>query len=254
RRRWSTTVIVSACASSGSTRWFLPATSRSGSARCSTGTRRTTPCGSSGSRWTERCSAATDDLSPHDRVDAPKRLPRGGRDRLPPGGVGAPAEVIERARAGPGRLADDDAADHPRLLVRHTVVVVDAFDGQCHVEMGAFLNEKSGVPRRGRLGNAQRVPIVLRMVRGRRVHIALDDPPHGRPPLHPHADGVEPDALAPLRRAHVDLDERRGARAAAHAETHDRERAAGHERAPRGQRYCFSAADLSGVTYHTTTW
>src|SRR2546425_4392368 len=88
-----------------------------------------------------------------------------GGDRLPVLGARPATEVVERHRAGPAGLSHDDPADHSRRLVGLTEVVVDARDGEGHVVAVARVYEEPRVPGRPAFGDAQRVAVVLRMVR-----------------------------------------------------------------------------------------
>src|SRR5256712_4872506 len=92
---------------------------------------------------------------------------------------GPAAEVVERHRAGPAGLSHDDPADHSRRLVGLTEVVVDARDGEGHVVAVARVHEEPRVPGRRAFGDAQRVAVVLRMVRdaGADVEQAPTPPP-----------------------------------------------------------------------------
>src|SRR5256886_12813605 len=137
-----------------------------------------------------RAARSPHDSTPHDRVNAGKRLLRGGGDRLPVLGARPATEVVERHRAGPAGLSHDDPADHSRRLVGLTEVVVDARDGEGHVVAVARVHEEPRVPGRRAFGDAQRVAVVLRMVRRGRVNVRVDDPPHRLSRLDPDADGV----------------------------------------------------------------
>src|SRR5205814_8576285 len=64
-----------------------------------------------------RAARSPHDSTPHDRVNAGKRLLRGGGDRLPVLGARPATEVVERHRAGPAGLSHDDPADYSRRLV-----------------------------------------------------------------------------------------------------------------------------------------
>ena len=112
-----------------------------------------------------RAARSPHDSTPHDRVNAGKRLLRGGGDRLPVLGARPATEVVERHRAGPAGLSHDDPADHSRRLVGLTEVVVDARDGEGHVVAVARVYEEPRIPGRRAFGDAQRVAVVLRMVR-----------------------------------------------------------------------------------------
>src|SRR2546426_2507258 len=102
-----------------------------------------------------------------------------GGDRLPVLGARPATEVVERHRAGPAGLSHDDPADHSRRLVGLTEVVVDARDGEGHVVAVARVHEEPRIPGRRAFGDAQRVAVVLRMVRdaGADVEQAPTPPP-----------------------------------------------------------------------------
>src|SRR6185437_9432427 len=69
----------------------------------------------------------------HDLSDAREGFLRSRRDRQPVPSL--TFEVIERQCTRTRRATDDQPADHARLFVWHTVVVVDALDGQRHLEV-----------------------------------------------------------------------------------------------------------------------
>src|SRR2546425_11952962 len=77
------------------------------------------------------------DSTPHDRVNAGKRLLRGGGDPLPVLGAWPATEVVQRHRAGPAGLSHDDPAHHSRRPVAQTEVVAAAPDGAGHVRASA---------------------------------------------------------------------------------------------------------------------
>src|SRR3989441_13209573 len=88
------------------------------------------------------------DSTPHDRVNAGKRLLRGGWDRLPVLGARPATEVVERLRAGPARLSHDDPADHSRRVVGLTEVGLDARAGEGSVVAAARVHEEPRIPGR----------------------------------------------------------------------------------------------------------
>jgi len=85
--------------------------------------------------------------------------------------------------------------------------------------MAAFGGHETGVPGRGLLGNAQGVAGVLRMVRGRRVYVQVQDPADGLAGHDVQADWLEPGLDAGRIVTHVDLDEVGGAGGARQGET-----------------------------------
>ena len=99
------------------------------------------------------------------------------------------------------RIADDQPADHARVLVRHAEVVVDALDGQRHGK--TLLGQKIvRIPRRRSRRDAPRPREVRRMVGGRRMGVAGVDvqPAHGVAGTQPEAGRVEADMRRPRRR------------------------------------------------------
>src|SRR6185437_1062443 len=143
----------------------------------------------------------------HDLSDARECFLSGRRHRQPMPSLGF--EVIERQGAWARRATDDQPADHARLLVWHTVVVVDSLDGERHLEMLSRLQEP-GVPGLRRHWDALRVIGVARTVRGRRVNVRIAYPAYGGARLEEHAHRVESHHRAVGVAPHMDLEDARG--------------------------------------------
>src|SRR6185437_226061 len=143
----------------------------------------------------------------HDLSDARECFLSGRRHRQPMPSLGF--EVIERQGARTRRATDDQPADHARLLVWHTVIVVDSLDGERHLEVLSRLQEP-GVPGLRRHWDALRVIRVARAVRGRRVNVPIAYPAYGDSRLEEHAHRVESHHRAVDVAPHMDLEDARG--------------------------------------------
>src|SRR5262249_27328849 len=196
-----------------------------------------------------------DDALPDDGLDRREALASSFGDGEPVARAGPAREVVERERAGPGRLADDDPTYHPGGLVGEAEVVVDPLDRERDLEVVAFLQEKARVPRLGLRRDAERVLPVARMVGSGRVRVArrLDDPAHPLARWTEDRDRIEPDVLPPGVAPHPDLDERCGATRARRGEAGDREAACAQELSSRHRAPAYlRLAAFSGETYQTT--
>src|SRR5688572_2791520 len=202
--------------------------------------------------WRARLPPSHDPVS-HDALDGGERFPGGVGHGLPPRGAWPTVEVVEGQRAGAGRAANHDAADHPGFLVRQAVVVVDPLDREGHLEVRAWLDEKSGVPRLGTLGYSKRVVVVHRVIGGGRMHIMMERPANRLPGPHPEPDGVEPHFFTARAGAHLDLHRPRRPRHLRRRAAGQREPAGHQEGSPRVHAGHFSAAACCGETYQRTT-
>src|SRR5437016_4216146 len=105
-----------------------------------------------------------------DAGDAWKVFARGVGDMEPAAGSRPANPVVERLRTRADRFANHYPTYHPGGFMRRAEVVVDAGYRERNLEVIAGMHQKSGVPGHRTLGDSQRVMIVPRVIRRRRVH------------------------------------------------------------------------------------
>ena len=138
----------------------------------------------------------------------------GGNARSAISGIGSPPPLAATGRhRGPGRLTDDDPADHAGMLVRDAEEVVDALRRERDRE-ALVRQQVVRVPGLGTLRDAQRALEVPRMVGRGRMGVARVqvDPADRLARLDAEADRIEPDMRAIGIALHPDLDRFRGER------------------------------------------
>src|SRR5687768_11282730 len=150
---------------------------------------------------------------------------------------------------------NDDAPNHPGMLVRNAEIVVHAGRGKDDGE-GLVRQKVVGVPGPCTGGNTQWMCLVVRVIGGSRVRIAGIHvrPPHCLAGLNEQADRLEPDQRAVFVTAHRNIDCFRAPGRRDPEGQSGEDTPADPQYVTPGERHCATRASSAAGTCHSTTW